>query len=219
MRRAFGRVVAMRRELTAVFGHMTADEIAFDARGIQEMQAGDFGHDAPLDAPLQRQDDALVLDDDVAPTLAGAIDQLDGLAADLAHEARVAPAIRLVQGDQTATEVGFEDIGEDQQQTLVVEPVPVGGHRLKRRGATRRTARHEETEHDVAPRHRVEDVAWIAAVAAVNRGAGSPRIRLMKVLCIDRRPIRRRAIGRYPASPFRQGRNGVPEWTKERTGA
>ena len=60
----------------------------------------------------------------------------------------------------------------EEAQAHVVEPMPVRGDGLQSRGAARRAARHEEAEHDVAARHRVEDVVRVAGRRGPETGRG-----------------------------------------------
>eukprot|EP01036_Dinobryon_divergens_P021518 gene21518-29529_t len=69
---------------------------------------------------------------------------------------------RQVLPDATGIAVRRIDGHAEDADALVVEHLPMGGHGGERGGATGRPTRHMEAEHDVPPRHRVEDVARIA---------------------------------------------------------
>ena len=171
--------------MAAVLGGVAADDIAFHPRGLEHVRLLDRGDDAAQEAVLKDADQARVLDRAVAALLVAGVVHRDGLAADLAHEARLLSAVGVIKIDEALAERGFEDAGQDQDRRLhgeTREPVGrgQGGHCVPK-------------GRDVAPR-------GIEADHVAHPHVG-----------VHDHPARRDLVAQHPAIGRRHAPVGVPE--------
>ena len=130
-------------EMPALRGRIAGDEIALHPGDVELVDLRDLRHDAADDARLELADQRTVGDLDVAAALVRGVADQHRPPVLLAHEARFLPALRPIKRDQLATETGLEDVRQQDDRGLELDPGEAFGRRQLRQPI--------EDRGDVAP--------------------------------------------------------------------
>src|SRR5262249_55590344 len=123
--------------MTAVLGAIATHQKSLHLAGLVLTDLEQFRHHAAIEAHNDLPHRGLVLDDMIAAAFMPVVVQLNGLAADVAHEPRLLPTAGLIERDQLLAELGLEHIRQYQN----------GGLHFEAREASRYRRRFEEGQY------------------------------------------------------------------------
>src|SRR5262249_40822141 len=200
MRRALGRVVPMGPKVRLILRGIARHDVALHARDLELMHLEYLWNDAPREARLYLLDHLLIGNGVVAAPFMCVIVHRDGLAVDLAHEARLHAAMGFVELDELLAELGLEHIGQHNDRRLQFKSGEAAWRRKaleigKDRGNVALVACEWE-----GPEH---------AQRGVHHDPLSPRGNVARA---------RRCVARYCAIKLADGAVEIPEKTVARVG-